>query len=116
MQTIALAGGAVLLLQLPGASTPTEGVVLMSCTTGTFAFCQAGFAPNCFDIAPRYADVIWGISNTAATIPGIVGVFITGWLVDRTGSYAAPFVLTAAISLFGAVFYLVFGSGKRQIE
>ena len=116
MQTIALAGGAVLLLQLPGASTPTEGVVLMSCTTGTFAFCQAGFAPNCFDIAPRYADVIWGISNTAATIPGIVGVFITGWLVDRTGTYTAPFVLTAAISLFGAVFYLVFGSGKLQIE
>jgi len=116
MQTIALAGGAVLLLQLPGASTPTEAVVLMSCTTGTFAFCQAGFAPNCFDIAPRYADVIWGISNTAATIPGIVGVFITGWLVDRTGTYTAPFVLTAAISLFGAIFYLVFGSGKLQVE
>jgi ACS family sodium-dependent inorganic phosphate cotransporter len=116
MQTIALVGGASFLLQLPGASTPTEAVVLMSCATGTFAFCLAGFAPNCFDIAPRYADVIWGISNTVATIPGIVGVLITGWLVDRTGTYAAPFVLTAAISLFGAVFYLVFGSGKLQIE
>jgi len=25
-------------------------------------------------------------------------------------------VLTAAVSLFGAVFYLVFGSGRRQID
>jgi MFS transporter, ACS family, solute carrier family 17 (sodium-dependent inorganic phosphate cotransporter), other len=116
MQTIALVGGALFLLQLPGAATPTAAVVLMSCATGTFAFCLAGFAPNCFDIAPRYAEVIWGISNTVATVPGIVGVLITGWLVDRTGTYAAPFVLTAAISLFGAVFYLVFGSGKLQIE
>ena len=46
----------------------------------------------------------------------VVGVFITGWLVDRTGSYTAPFVMTAGISLAGAVFYLVFGSGRRQID
>lgn len=116
LQTIALVGGGVFLLQLPGAATPTAAVVLMSCAAGAFAFCMAGFAPNCFDIAPKYADVIWGISNTAATIPGIVGVFITGWLVDRTGSYTAPFLVTAGISLFGAAFYLAFGSGKPQVE
>ena len=53
-----------------------------------------GFAPNCFDIAPKYADVICGISNT----------------------FAAPFVLTAAVSLFGAACYLVSGSCRRQID
>jgi ACS family sodium-dependent inorganic phosphate cotransporter len=60
--------------------------------------------------------VIWGISNTVGTLPGIFGVFITGWLVDRTGTYAAPFLLTAGLSVCGGIFYLVFGSGKRQIE
>jgi ACS family sodium-dependent inorganic phosphate cotransporter len=116
MQTIALVGGAAFLLLLTRATTPTAAVVLMCCVTGAFAFCMSGFAPNCFDIAPKYADVIWGISNTVATLPGIVGVYITGWLVDRTGTYVAPFLLTAGISLFGAVFYLVFGSGTRQID
>jgi ACS family sodium-dependent inorganic phosphate cotransporter len=116
MQTIALVGGAVFLLLLTRATTPTAAVLLMCCSTGAFAFCMSGFAPNCFDIAPRYADVIWGISNSVATLPGIIGVYITGWLVDRTGTFVAPFLLTAGISLFGAAFYLVFGSGKRLLE
>ncbi len=60
--------------------------------------------------------MIWGISNTVATLPGIVGVFVTGWLVDRTGTFVAPFLLTAAISVTGALFYLIFGSGTRQID
>ena len=116
MQTIALAGSAVFLLLLTQAGTPTIAVALMCGATATSACAMSGFGPNCFDIAPKYADVIWGISNTFATLPGIVGVYITGWLLDRTGSFVAPFLLTAAIAVFGAVFYLVFGSGRQQID
>jgi hypothetical protein len=43
-----------------------------------------------------------------------VGVYVTGWLVDRTGTFVAPFYLTAGIAVAGAVFYLVFGSGQPQ--
>lgn len=116
MQCIGLLGGATFLLLLPLAKTAAIGVLLMSGAAGTLAFCLAGFGPNCFDIAPRYADVIWGISNTFGTIPGIVGVAVTGWLVQRTGSYTAPFVLTAAVSVVGALVFLRFGSGVRQID
>jgi ACS family sodium-dependent inorganic phosphate cotransporter len=116
MQTIALGGSAVFLLLLTQATTPLAAVLIMCGATGTAACAMSGFAPNCFDIAPKYADVIWGISNTFATLPGIVGIYVTGWLVDRTGTFGAPFVLTAAVSLFGAVFYLVFGSGRRHVD
>ena len=116
MQTIALGGSALFLLLLTQASTPTTAVMLMCGATATSACAMSGFGPNCFDIAPRYADVIWGISNTFATLPGIVGVYITGWLLDRTGSFVAPFMLTVGIALFGAVFYLLFGSGRQQID
>jgi len=116
MMSVALLGGALCFRVLPSATTPQTAVVLMCCATGAFGCSLAGFAPNGFDIAPRYADVIWGISNTVGTLPGIFGVFITGWLVDRTGTYAAPFLLTAGLSVCGGIFYLVFGSGKRQIE
>ncbi|MEP7382233.1 MAG: ACS family MFS transporter [Gemmatimonadota bacterium] len=116
MQCIGLLGGASFLLLLPLATTATMGVLLMCGAAGTLAFCLAGFAPNCFDIAPRYADVIWGMSNTFGTIPGIVGVAVTGWLVERTGGYTAPFVVTAAIAVSGALFFLRFGSGERQID
>jgi ACS family sodium-dependent inorganic phosphate cotransporter len=116
MQSIALGGSAVFLLLLTQAATPLAAVLIMCGATGTAACAMSGFAPNCFDIAPKYADVIWGISNTFATLPGIVGIYVTGWLVDRTGTFGAPFVLTAAVSLFGAVFYLVFGSGRRHVD
>lgn len=116
MQCIGLLGAAAFLLLLPLATSALTGVLLMCGAAGTLAFCLAGFGPNCFDIAPRYADVIWGISNTAGTIPGIVGVAVTGWLVERTGSYTAPFLVTAAVAVTGAAVFLAFGSGERQVD
>ncbi len=116
MQLIGLLGGAAGLLLLQQVGSVTMGLVVMCFASGALAFCLAGFGPNAFDVAPKYADVIWGISNTAATIPGIVGVAVTGWLVDRTGGYTAPFVVTASIAVFGAVVYALFGSGERKID
>jgi ACS family sodium-dependent inorganic phosphate cotransporter len=116
MQAVGLCAGAVFLLLLPGAPSVTIGLILLCCAAGSFGITISGFAPNSLDIAPRHADVIWGISNTFATLPGIFGVFLTGWLVDRTGSFAAPFFVTAGVCLFGAVVFLVFASGERQIE
>jgi ACS family sodium-dependent inorganic phosphate cotransporter len=116
MTATGLAAAAAFLLMVPLATTVTAGVVLMSCASGSAAIAIAGFPPNCFDIAPRYADVIYGFSNTFATLPGIFGVFITGWLVDRTGGFAAGFYLTAGVSVVAALVFLVLGSGVRQID
>jgi len=116
IQATSLIGAALFLLLVPTASSPAAGMLLMCGATGTWALCTAGYAVNSFDIAPRYADVIWGISNTVATVPGIVGVAVTGWLVQRTGAYSAPFFLTAAVGVAGALVFLKFGSGRRQID
>jgi ACS family sodium-dependent inorganic phosphate cotransporter len=116
MQSIGLFGGAVFLLLVRDAGSVTTALLLMCATTAALAFCMAGFAPNSFDVAPRYADVIWGISNTAASIPGIIGVAATGWLVDRTGSYATPFLVTGAFAALGGIVFLLFGSGRRLID
>ena len=116
MQTVGLVGGGILLSTLPAAESITQAVLVMSCAAGAFAFCFAGYAPNGFDIAPRYADVIWGLSNTVGTLPGIFGVFLTGWMVDQTGTFAAPFYITTGVSFIGAVVFLAFASGERQID
>jgi ACS family sodium-dependent inorganic phosphate cotransporter len=111
-----LGGVALALLEVPSATTVTGAVVLMCCATGALSMCNAGFAPNCFDVAPRHSDVIWGISNTSATLPGIFGVYATGWLVDHTGSFAVPFFVTGAVALLGIVVFLAFGSGERKLD
>ncbi|MFN8570789.1 MAG: MFS transporter [Gemmatimonadaceae bacterium] len=107
-------GAGLLLLQQAG--TVGVAVALMCGAAGMLGLCISGYGPNAFDIAPQYADVIWGISNTAGTIPGIVGVAVTGWLVQGTGSYSTPFIVTAGIGAFGALVYLTIGSGERRIE
>ncbi len=116
LQTLGTGGSACVLLLLPHVTTAGAGVAVMCCASGLLGLCQAGFAANGFDIAPRYADVIWGISNTFGTIPGIVGVAITGWLVDRTGSYDTPFLVSAGIGFAATAIYLWLGSGVRQID
>ena len=116
LQTIGTGGAALALLLLPHVGSATSGVIVMCLASGLLGMCQAAFPANGFDIAPRYADVIWGMSNTFGTVPGIVGVAITGWLVDRTGSYNTPFVVAAGIGLVATAIYLAFGSGRREIE
>lgn len=116
MQSIGLFGVALFLLLLPLAHSAATGMLIMCAAAGTLAFTLAGFGPNCFDIAPRHASVIWGISNTFATIPGIIGVAVTGWLVERTGGYTAAFVVTASIAITGGLVFLVAGSGERTID
>ncbi len=116
MQCSALLGSAAFLLLLQQAESASVAMLLMCGAAGTISLCLSGFGANPFDIAPRYADVVWGISNTGGTIPGIVGVAITGWLIDKTGSFNAPFLLTAGVGLAGALVYFTIGSGEKKID
>ena len=101
------------LLLVREAHSPTSALVLVCAATGALGICWSGFAPNLLDIAPRHCAVLVGVSNTLATVPGVAGVAITGWLVDRTGTYSATFTLTAAVAILGALIYFIFGSAKR---
>ncbi len=116
MQCAGLFGSALFFLLAQYANTPVIALVLMCGALGFIALTWSGFAPNLLDIAPRYADVLMGISNTFATIPGIVGVALAGWLVDQTGSYTIVFMLAAAIQVSGGVLWLMFATGERVID
>jgi MFS transporter, ACS family, solute carrier family 17 (sodium-dependent inorganic phosphate cotransporter), other len=115
MQSIGIFGAAAFLLMVPLATTTAAGVLLMCGSAGALGFCAAGFTSNAFDVAPRHADIIWGISNTFGTIPGIFGVAATGWMVERTGNYASAFLLTAVIATAGGIVFLLAGSGERKV-
>jgi MFS transporter, ACS family, solute carrier family 17 (sodium-dependent inorganic phosphate cotransporter), other len=106
MQCVGLVLSAAFLLLIREAHSPAVSLVLMCAATGALGFSWAGFAPSFLDVAPRHGAVLFGFSNTFATIPGIVGVAVTGWLIDVTGTYSAAFVLTAVVSAAGA---LIFG-------
>lgn len=116
MQIAALVGSAACMFAARDVATPGMALALMCGTLGLLALSWSGFLPNHLEIAPRHADVLMGITNTAGTIPGIVGIALTGWLVDLTGTYTTAFVLAAGVNLFGAVVWLLFGTAKRVID
>lgn len=116
MQITGLLGSAVCLLAAQDVSSVVVATGLMCGALGFLALTWSGFVPNHLDLAPKYADILMGITNTAGTIPGIVGIILTGWLVDTTGTYAAAFALCAGINLFGAIVWGLFASAKPIIE
>jgi len=115
MQIVGSAGPAIALIALGATDDAVTAVILLTVAIGLAAFSFAGFASNHLDVSPAHAGAIFGISNTAGTIPGIIGVALTGMLVDQTGSYASAFYVTAGIYFVGLVIYLAFGTGKRII-
>ena len=106
MQCGALIVSAGLLLALREAHSPVAALVLTCGATGALSCALAGVFPAYLEVAPRDSAVLMGFGNTFAQIPGIVGVAATGWLIDITGTYSAAFVLTAIVSVAGA---LIFG-------
>jgi len=116
MQGCGMFGSATFILLVQFASTPLAALFLMCGTLGCIALTWSGWAPNPLDTAPRYADVLAGISSTFGNIPGIVGVALTGWLLDQTGSYSIIFLITAAIQIFGGVMWLIYATGEKIFD
>ena len=116
MQSVGFGGSAVCLTLLGYVHDATLAIALMSVGSIIGAFASSGFAVNHLDLAPRHAGVLMGISNTAATIPGIIGVSISGWILQVTGSWALVFEVAAGIYVFGLLFYLFFASARREFD
>ena len=116
MQSIGFGGLAAALMVVGSVETAWMAIAVMTAGTALGAFVTGGFAVNHMDIAPKYAGTMMGITNTAGTIPGVIGVFVSGLILEWTGSWALVFQVAAGITLFGLVFFLLFSSGERKFD
>lgn len=116
MQTIGCAGIAAALLIVGEVQTAWMAIAIMVLGNSIGAAVTGGFAGNHMDVAPRYAGTLMGLTNTAGTIPGIIGVYVSGLILEQTGSWALVFQVTAGVTLFGMIFYLIFGTGRRVFD
>lgn len=73
---------------------------------------SSGAFMNAHDIAPQYVGSILGIINAVGAIPGFVGVYIVGHILDRWKNWAIVFIFTAALNTLGCICFLVYGSDK----
>ncbi|MBN3312377.1 S17A5 protein, partial [Atractosteus spatula] len=91
-------------------------VIFLTLSSSLGGSSSAGVYINQIDIAPRYAGVLLGITNTFGTIPGIVAPIVVGYLTTERSlaGWREVFYLSAAINAAGALIFSAFGSGKIQ--
>ena len=81
-------------------------VVFLALVYGAITFQQSGVFGVCLDIAKEHAGAMVGLMNTTAQLGGLVGSVAYGYIVERSGSYDAPFVPMAALLFVGALLWL----------
>lgn len=110
-------GGMGLALGMVGFIASAEMAIAVMSVGTFFGFSSlGGFGVNHMDIAPRHAGTLMGISNTAGTLPGVIGVYVTGLILDATGSWALVFGTAGSVALFGLVVYLLFASTEKLFD
>ncbi|XP_046451668.1 sialin-like isoform X1 [Daphnia pulex] len=94
----------------------TAAIICLTIAVGFGGFAWSGFSVNHLDIAPQYASLIMGLSNTVATLPGIVSPALTGYIVQNKTEegWHMVFMISSMIYLSGASFYCFGASGKLQ--
>lgn len=100
---------------------------------GAGGFALAGFNVNHLDVAPKYAGVLMGITNTVATIPGFAAPQFTKWMTNGVNvnqtcvtpkcyeeretlqhDWQTVFFTGAGIYVAGVLVYVVLASGEKQ--
>ncbi|XP_067676139.1 sialin-like [Haliotis asinina] len=97
--------------------TPVAGMTCLTIAVGLGGFAWSGFSVNHLDIAPQYASILMGLSNTFATIPGIISPSLTSAIVTskgNAGQWQIIFYLAAAVYGCGAIMYGILAGGERQ--
>src|SRR5688572_20087403 len=81
-------------------------VALLTLVYGAITFQQSGVFGVCLDIGKNHAGSIIGLMNTSAQVGGFLSSLAFGYIVERFGSYDAPFVPMAALLGVGALLWL----------
>ncbi|KAH7671909.1 MFS transporter ACS family solute carrier family 17 protein [Dioscorea alata] len=116
-QTIAFLSPAtcMILSSLDLGLPPWEIVLILSGGLALSSFALSGLYCTHQDISPEYASILLGITNTIGAVPGIIGVALTGYILDSTHSWSLSlFAPSIFFYLTGTAVWLTFASSKPQ--
>ncbi|PSR86547.1 Anion transporter 5 like [Actinidia chinensis var. chinensis] len=126
LNTVGFVVASFALMALPLFRTSGGAVFCSSVALGFLALGRAGFAVNHMDVAPRYAGIVMGVSNTAGTLAGIVGVDLTGRLLEAAKtahldlsspeSWRAVFFIPGLLCFFSSFVFILFSTGERIFD
>ncbi|XP_020810473.1 sialin [Drosophila serrata] len=94
-----------------------EAVTVMSVGIVAMGAMFSGFLSNHIDIAPNFAGTLVALTNTAATLPGIVVPLFVGFVTkgnQNIGAWRIIFGVTIVLFALEFLVFVIFGSGSEQ--
>lgn len=96
---------------------PILTVTILTIGVGLNGGIYSGFKINHLDISPRFAGILMSFTNCLANLTGLTAPIVAGYIVNHQPTQAKwriVFYIAAIIYSLCCLFYLIFGSGKRQ--
>ncbi|XP_046556711.1 uncharacterized transporter slc-17.2-like [Haliotis rubra] len=117
-QAIAFIGSGVCLIGTGFVNVENRYVAIVLLTIGMWfaGFAYGGFVVNTVDFAPRYAGILFGITNAAATIPGMVAPVIAGAMTPNKTQeeWRNVFYVCAGFCALGTLVFSTLARGELQ--
>ncbi|XP_068161762.1 solute carrier family 17 member 9b [Antennarius striatus] len=113
MQFMTMGLSSVFTLLLCGNNTFPWAVAFVSATIGLSTFTHSGVSVNVQDLAPSCAGALFGVMNTCGAFSGVVLVYVSGYLIEATGSWATVFALITTVNLLGLSIFLIYAEARR---
>jgi MFS family permease len=78
--------------------------VVALCLSSGFFFAELVIGPMWsvpMDIAPKYSGTAAGLMNTGSALAAIVSPLVAGYVIDATGNWYLPFLMSMGLLLLG---------------
>lgn len=115
IQSISFCGAGFFLFSMSYMTTYESALICMTTAIAFCAFHHSAISVNVQDIAPDHAGSVFGLMNTAGAIPGFIGVYVAGYMLDRWKSWSIVFNMTSAVCFTGCLMFTAFGTGQRIV-
>lgn len=79
---------------------------------GASGFHNSSCTINPQDLAPNHSGSVFGLMNTFGAVPGFLGVYLAGHILELTQSWTAVFHTSIAINTIGWFIYVFFASAE----
>lgn len=118
MQSISFIGSAVFFVAIGfiNCSNAVVAVWFLFFAGAFMGFNAGGFIVNHIDIAPSYAGLLFGVTNTVSAVPGFLAPILAGALTHNgtQEEWQKVFIVCASFACLGAIVFAIFSKGEVQ--
>uniref|UniRef100_D3TNQ1 RNA polymerase II elongator complex subunit ELP3 n=1 Tax=Glossina morsitans morsitans TaxID=37546 RepID=D3TNQ1_GLOMM len=90
-------------------------LICMTVIIGGTGFHNNAVTVNPQDLAPSHSGSVFGLMNTVGAVPGFLGVYLAGHILEVTQSWPMVFSAAAGINLIGWFIFIIFGSAEAIV-